>query len=304
MWPNCPKISVDLAPNRIEFLIRFDLPIAKPDLTSGLKFGALVSGVRQFFFSRNLVNLTPCDCLRPPRIIRSLTRTNWSFAQFSYAAAGNDFFYSGRCMAICIHGQEILAMRSPMIEDLTCTVSQRTPLWETDRDLLLPEQQRWAIVWTIVFLFAERNFRLRVNRNIDRIFGPVLPEPNRIFGLLNLSTIILLCQGTLPCNVSVLLKISDMCINVHLDTCVCASVCVCHNEKKSARRMASTTSDTDDTSSKQQQAQRKENYNKSKRPVSSVDHCHPYRRKKRREAVYYTYTCCSLPVLGPRSRQE
>ena len=50
--------------------------------------------------------------------------------------------------------------------------------------------------------------------------------------------------------------------------------------------MASTTSNTGDTSSKQQQAQCKENYNNSKRPVSSVDHCHPYRRKKRREAVY------------------
>ena len=49
---------------------------------------------------------------------------------------------------------------------------------------------------------------------------------------------------------------------------------------------------------------KKKNYNKSKRPVSSVDHCHPYRRKKRREAVFYTYTCCSLPVSGPRSRQE
>ena len=67
---------------------------------------------------------------------------------------------------------------------------------------------------------------------------------------------------------------------------VCVCVCVCHNEKRGARRMASTTSDTGDTSSKQQQAQRKENYNKSKRPVSSVDHCHPYRRKKIREAVY------------------
>ena len=52
--------------------------------------------------------------------------------------------------------------------------------------------------------------------------------------------------------------------------------CVCVSQwKKSARRMASTTSNTGDTSSKQQQAQRKENYNKSKRPVSSVDHCHP-----------------------------
>ena len=54
--------------------------------------------------------------------------------------------------------------------------------------------------------------------------------------------------------------------------------------KKSARRMASTTSDTGDTSSKQQQAQCKENYNKRKRPVSSVDHCHPYRRKKEKRS--------------------
>ena len=68
--------------------------------------------------------------------------------------------------------------------------------------------------------------------------------------------------------------------------CMCVYMCVCVTMKKSARQMASTTSDTGDTSCKQQQAQRKENYNKSKRPVSSVDHCHPYRRKKRREAVY------------------
>ena len=41
-----------------------------------------------------------------------------------------------------------------------------------------------------VFLFAERNFRLCVNRNFDTIFDPVLPEPNRIFGLLHLSNIV------------------------------------------------------------------------------------------------------------------
>ena len=44
-------------------------------------------------------------------------------------------------------------------------------------------------------------------------------------------------------------------------------------KKTGARRMASTTSDIGDTSSKQQQAQCKENYNKSKRPVSSVCVC-------------------------------
>ena len=82
-----------------------------------------------------------------------------------------------------------------------------------------------------------------------------------------------------------------VCVCVCVRACVCVRVRVrayvraCHNEK-SARRNASTTSDTGDTSSKQQQAQRKENCNMSKRPVASVDHCHPYRRKKRREAVY------------------
>ena len=45
------------------------------------------------------------------------------------------------------------------------------------------------IVWSNIFLFAERNFRLCVNRNFDTIFDPVRPEPNRIFGLLNLSNL-------------------------------------------------------------------------------------------------------------------
>ena len=71
--------------------------------------------------------------------------------------------------------------------------------------------------------------------------------------------------------------------------------------KKSARRRASTTSDTGDTSSKQQQAQRKENYNKSKRPVSSVDHCHPYRRKKREEKQFTKPTHVAV-YLSPAVR--
>ena len=54
--------------------------------------------------------------------------------------------------------------------------------------------------------------------------------------------------------------------------------------KKSARRMASTTSDTGDTSSKQQQAQREEDYNKSKRPVSLFDKL----QKKKREEKQFT----------------
>ena len=72
---------------------------------------------------------------------------------------------------------------------------------------------------------------------------------------------------------------------VRARVCVCVCVCVCVSQwkKRSARRMASTASDTSNTSSKQQQAQRKKKiiYN-SKRPVSSVEHCHPYRTEKRR----------------------
>ena len=51
--------------------------------------------------------------------------------------------------------------------------------------------------------------------------------------------------------------------------------------------MASATSDTGNTSSKQQQAQRKQKYNKrKKRPVSSVDQCHPHRRKRTQRSSY------------------
>ena len=90
-------------------------------------------------------------------------------------------------------------MGSPVIEDF----AERVPgLAQFDKEHFFGTQgQRFstarhqsssaghAIVWSIVFLFAERNFRLCANRNFDTIFDPVLPEPNRIFGLLNLSII-------------------------------------------------------------------------------------------------------------------
>ena len=73
----------------------------------------------------------------------------------------------------------------------------------------------------------------------------------------------------------------------------CARACVCVSQwKKSARRMESTTSDTGDTSSKQQQAQRMQKYTKRKRPVSSVDHCHPYIRKNREEKQFTKLRVC------------
>ena len=82
--------------------------------------------------------------------------------------------------------------------------------------------------------------------------------------------------------------IVSTCVYVCVRACVrvcyvcCARECVCVTMKKKCQtNAASTTSDTGNTSSKQQQAQRKQKYNKRKRPVSSVDHCHPYRRIKR-----------------------
>ena len=77
----------------------------------------------------------------------------------------------------------------------SCTVRQRTLLCQTlghrprfssyckSSGALQP----YAIVWTVAFVFAEHNFRLRVNRIFNTIFDPLLSEPNRIFGLLNLS---------------------------------------------------------------------------------------------------------------------
>ena len=61
--------------------------------------------------------------------------------------------------------------------------------------------------------------------------------------------------------------------------------------EKSARRMASTTSDTGDNSSEQQQAQRKQKYNKRKRPVSSVDHCHPVIQEKKEKQLLILHMC-------------
>ena len=171
------------------------MPVAKPAYWSPV---APLSGIRQFF-SRNLVKFTPC--LTPPRIYPKSNKAKWSF--HSTRLTMNFFTSTGDFRQVHGHhqwmnGQEMLAMGSPVIEDLaewvprTCTVWQRTFFGTPeDRDFLQLDHQSssagHAIVWSIVFLFDERNFRLCVNRNFDTIFDPVLPEPNRIFGLLNLS---------------------------------------------------------------------------------------------------------------------
>ena len=79
----------------------------------------------------------------------------------------------------------------------------------------------------------------------------------------------------------------SVCACVRVCVCVCvrayvgvhACMCMCHNKKKvpgewQARQMIPAASTT----------VTQEKYNKSKRPFSSVDHYHPYRRKK--EAVH------------------
>ena len=96
-----------------------------------------------------------------------------------------------------------------------------------------------------------------------------------------------------------------VCVILFFFLCVCVCVCVCLCEsrwRKSARRMART-SNTGDTSSEdpEQQAQRKEKYNKSKRPFSSIDHCHPYRRKRMVCACECACCCCTCDVVKLRS---
>ena len=134
--------------------------------------------------------------------LSGLTRPNWSF----HSTRLTSFFTSsGDFRQVHGHhqwmnGQEVLAMGSPVIEDPKTWQKESPGLAQFDKEHFFGTQgprfsTAWhqssstghAIVWSIVFLFAERNFRLCVNRNFDTIFDPVLPEPNRIFGLLNLS---------------------------------------------------------------------------------------------------------------------
>ena len=134
--------------------------------------------------------------------IRSLTRPNWSFhstrltmslfftfgRRFSAGTWSSSVNEWARGVGHGITSDRGLGRRSPpYLHSLT----KNTSLGHKDHDFLQHRHQSssagHAIVWSIVFLFAERNFRLCVNRNFDTIFDPVLPEPNRIFGLLNLS---------------------------------------------------------------------------------------------------------------------
>ena len=146
-----------------------------------------MSGIRQFF-SRNLVKLTPC--FRPPRIYPKSDKAKLKLPFNGLTM--NFLLRQAHGHHQCMHGQGVLAMGSPVIKDLAnrvlraCTVRQRTLLWDRNRDFLLLEQRRWAIVWTIIFLFAEPNFAC-VSTGISIQFSTrSFPEPKRMFGLLNL----------------------------------------------------------------------------------------------------------------------
>ena len=64
--------------------------------------------------------------------------------------------------------------------------------------------------------------------------------------------------------------------------CVCVCVCVCHNERKCHTNGKH---DKRDLRYFKLVAACKENYNKSKRPVSSVNRCHPLIQKKKEKFV-------------------
>ena len=135
---NRPKVSVDQAPNRIKFSIRFDImAIAKLPRSP-------VAPSCQVIDSFSLVTSSSSHhASHLWQFIRSLTRPSWSFPS---TRRTNNFFASvGDFRQVDLHGhhqwmdkqKEVLAMGWPVIEDLaegvprTCTVWQRTLLRTT-----------------------------------------------------------------------------------------------------------------------------------------------------------------------------
>ena len=128
------------------------------------------------------------------------TRPNWCLPSTTCRLTMN-FFYFGRRFSAGTWPSSVnewardvghgitsdrgLGRRSP--PDLH-SLTKNTSMEHKDRDFQQPDTRAAALgMQSYIFLFAERNFWLCVNRNFDTIFDPVLPEPNRIFGLLNLS---------------------------------------------------------------------------------------------------------------------
>ena len=96
-----------------------------------------------------------------------------------------------------MNGQEVLAMGSPADRELgrrsppdLHSLTKNTPLGHNDRDFLQQDTRAAALgmqsYGRSYFCLLNVIFGC-VNRNFGTNFDPVLPEPNRIFGLLNLS---------------------------------------------------------------------------------------------------------------------
>ena len=186
---------------RTESNFRFGLTSCRSQNLPSVKFWspvARLSGIRQFF-SRNLVEFTPC--LTPPRIY---PKSNKAKLKLPFNKADDELFYFGRRFSAGTWPSSVNEWARDVGHGITSDrgLGRRSPpdlysltkniLWDTRGPRFSAARHQsssagHAIVWSIVFLFAERNFRLCVNRNFDTIFDPVLPEPNRIFGLLNLS---------------------------------------------------------------------------------------------------------------------
>ena len=112
--------------------------------------------LRQVFDSFSLVTLSSSHHASLLwGFIRSLTRPNWSFhstrLKMSFFTSAGDFRQvHGHHQ--WMNGREVLAMGSPVIEDLaegvnrTCTVWQRTFLWDTRTAIFYSKtpEQRWA----------------------------------------------------------------------------------------------------------------------------------------------------------------
>ena len=204
MRPNRPKVSVDQAPNRIEFSIRFDLmPIAKrvnwsPALLCQVfdSFSLVTSlswhHVWQSHTSEDLSEVWQGQ-------IEASIRLGWRWfffyfgRRFSAGTWPTSVHEWARGVGHGITSDRGLVRRSP--PDLHSYRERYKEHFFGTQGLRFSTARHQssraghAIEWSIIFLFAERNFRLCVNRNIDTIFDPVLPEPSLIFGLLNLSNI-------------------------------------------------------------------------------------------------------------------
>ena len=85
--------------------------------------------------------------------------------------------------------------------------------------------------------------------------------------------------GEKSIQLTLLSRLLDLCL------CWCVPVCGCYKEKKiSGEWQARQATTAGCTSSKQLQAQHKEKCNNSKRPVASVDHCHPITEEKDKQS--------------------